>query len=147
MWWSRKNSIEAFAKRPDIKEALAEADLSGNRRLTEEQRCIYLDRYCGAGGVPRSSNCFRHTGWSIERISSGRLERWSDFRRLSQSTGARQLSWFGYSVTVFEEAATLPCAAVTAWVAQTGHGRVTAGDSVRVQGSGAVSVFALQFAR
>src|SRR5215831_14124391 len=25
MWWSRKNSIEAFAKRPDIKEAFAEA--------------------------------------------------------------------------------------------------------------------------
>jgi alcohol dehydrogenase len=30
----------------------------------------------------------------------------------------------------FEEAATLPCAAVTAWVALTGHRRVTAGDTV-----------------
>ena len=28
----------------------------------------------------------------------------------------------------FEEAATLPCAVVTAWVALTGHRRVTAGD-------------------
>jgi hypothetical protein len=36
----------------------------------------------------------------------------------------------------FEEAATLPCAAVTAWVALTGHRRVTAGDSVLAQGSG-----------
>src|SRR4029077_1685811 len=47
----------------------------------------------------------------------------------------------------FEEAATLPCAAVTAWVAPTGHRRVTAGDTVLTQGSGGVSVFALQFAR
>src|SRR5262252_5254286 len=45
-----------------------------------------------------------------------------------------------------EEAATLPCAAVTAWVALTGHRRVTAGDTILVQGSGGVSVFALQFA-
>jgi len=47
----------------------------------------------------------------------------------------------------FEEAATLPCVAVTAWVALTGHRRVTAGDTVLVQGSGGVSLFALQFAR
>jgi NADPH:quinone reductase-like Zn-dependent oxidoreductase len=47
----------------------------------------------------------------------------------------------------FEEAATLPCAAVTAWVALTKHRRVTAGDTVLTQGSGCVSVFALQFAR
>ena len=48
----------------------------------------------------------------------------------------------------FEEAATLPCAAVTAWVAlTTGYRRVTAGDTVLTLGSGGVSVFALQFAR
>ena len=47
----------------------------------------------------------------------------------------------------FEEAATLPCAAVTAWVTLTGHRRVTAGDTVLTQGSGGVSVFALQLAR
>ena len=47
----------------------------------------------------------------------------------------------------FEEAATLPCAAVTAWVALTRDRRVTAGDTVLTQGSGGVSVFALQFAR
>src|SRR5439155_13536729 len=47
----------------------------------------------------------------------------------------------------FEEAATLPCAAVTAWVALTGHRRVTAGDTVLTQGTGGVSIFALQFAR
>jgi len=47
----------------------------------------------------------------------------------------------------FAEAATLPCAAVTAWVALTGLRGVTAGDTVLTQGSGGVSVFALQFAR
>src|ERR1700745_796374 len=35
----------------------------------------------------------------------------------------------------FEEAATLPRAAVTAWVALTGHRRVIAGDTVLTQGS------------
>jgi NADPH:quinone reductase-like Zn-dependent oxidoreductase len=47
----------------------------------------------------------------------------------------------------FEEAATLPCAAVTAWVALTGPHRVTAGDTVLTQGTGGVSIFALQLAR
>lgn len=47
----------------------------------------------------------------------------------------------------FEEAATLPCAAVTAWVALTGHRRVTAGNTVLTQGTGGVSIFAVQFAR
>jgi NADPH:quinone reductase-like Zn-dependent oxidoreductase len=46
----------------------------------------------------------------------------------------------------FEEAATLPCAAVTAWVVPTGHRRVTAGDTTLTKGSGGVSVFARQFA-
>ncbi|GAA0980095.1 zinc-dependent alcohol dehydrogenase family protein [Streptomyces rhizosphaericus] len=44
----------------------------------------------------------------------------------------------------FEEAATLPCAALTAWSAVSGVGP---GDALLVQGSGGVSVFALQFAR
>jgi NADPH:quinone reductase-like Zn-dependent oxidoreductase len=44
----------------------------------------------------------------------------------------------------FEEAATLPCAAVTAWNALYGLKPLKAGESVLVQGSGGVSVFALQ---
>jgi NADPH:quinone reductase-like Zn-dependent oxidoreductase len=47
----------------------------------------------------------------------------------------------------FEEAATLPCAAVTAWNALVETGGVQPGDSVLVQGTGGVSLFALQFAR
>ena len=46
-----------------------------------------------------------------------------------------------------EEAATLPCAAVTAWHALVVEGQVKAGDVVLVQGTGGVSLFALQFAR
>jgi NADPH:quinone reductase-like Zn-dependent oxidoreductase len=46
----------------------------------------------------------------------------------------------------FDEAATLPCAALTAWNALIGGG-LKAGDSVLVQGTGGVSIFALQFAK
>ncbi len=46
-----------------------------------------------------------------------------------------------------EEAATLPCAAVTAWHGLVTEGRVKPGDTVLLQGTGGVSVFALQFAR
>jgi NADPH:quinone reductase-like Zn-dependent oxidoreductase len=45
------------------------------------------------------------------------------------------------------EAATLPCAAVTAWNALVPSGGIKAGDTVLIQGTGGVSVFALQFAR
>ena len=47
----------------------------------------------------------------------------------------------------FEEGATLPCAAVTAWNALTGARRLQAGDTVLTLGSGGVSLFALQLAR
>jgi NADPH:quinone reductase-like Zn-dependent oxidoreductase len=46
-----------------------------------------------------------------------------------------------------EEAATLPCAALTAWHALVSEGGVKAGDTVLIQGTGGVSLFALQFAR
>jgi NADPH:quinone reductase-like Zn-dependent oxidoreductase len=46
-----------------------------------------------------------------------------------------------------EEAATLPCAAVTAWNALVREARVKAGDVVALQGTGGVSLFALQFAK
>jgi NADPH:quinone reductase-like Zn-dependent oxidoreductase len=46
-----------------------------------------------------------------------------------------------------EEAATLPCAALTAWNALIAQGGIKAGESVLVQGTGGVSIFALQFAK
>ena len=46
-----------------------------------------------------------------------------------------------------EEAATLPCAAVTAWSALTTPGPIEAGEVVVAQGTGGVSIFALQLAK
>lgn len=46
-----------------------------------------------------------------------------------------------------EQVATLPCAGLTAWRALVVEGRLKAGDTVLVQGTGGVSIFALQFAK
>ncbi|HZP03805.1 MAG TPA: NAD(P)-dependent alcohol dehydrogenase [Terracidiphilus sp.] len=46
----------------------------------------------------------------------------------------------------FQEAATLPCAAVTAWNALAA-GDLKPGSTVLIQGTGGVSIFALQFAK
>jgi NADPH:quinone reductase-like Zn-dependent oxidoreductase len=46
----------------------------------------------------------------------------------------------------YEEAATLPCAAVTAWNGLVTRGRMQAGDYVLLEGTGGVSIFGLQFA-
>jgi len=45
------------------------------------------------------------------------------------------------------EAATLTCAGLTAWRALVVEGQMKAGDTVLVQGTGGVSIFALQFAK
>ena len=45
------------------------------------------------------------------------------------------------------EAATLPCAALTAWSAIIKYGQVKPGDTVLIQGTGGVALFALQFAK
>ncbi len=47
----------------------------------------------------------------------------------------------------FEEAATLPCAALTAWNALVVSGKIKTGDTVLTLGTGGVSVFAVQFAK
>jgi len=47
----------------------------------------------------------------------------------------------------FTEAATLPCAALTAWHALVPAGKIAAGQTVLLLGTGGVSVFALQFAK
>jgi NADPH:quinone reductase-like Zn-dependent oxidoreductase len=46
-----------------------------------------------------------------------------------------------------EEAASLPCTAVTAWNALTTEGNLKAGNTILIQGTGGVSLFALQFAK
>src|SRR5687767_2635501 len=81
-------------------------------------------------------------------------------RRTSLGAGAywdgvlREYATFGEESLVripehlsYEEAATLPCAAVTAWHALAVSGNLKAGDSVLTLGTGGVSIFALQFAK
>jgi NADPH:quinone reductase-like Zn-dependent oxidoreductase len=46
----------------------------------------------------------------------------------------------------FEEGATLPCAALTAWNALFNRGRLQSGDFVLLEGTGGVSIFGVQFA-
>jgi len=46
----------------------------------------------------------------------------------------------------FEEGATLPCAALTAWQALVVRGRIGDGDTLLVQGTGGVALFGLQIA-
>lgn len=47
----------------------------------------------------------------------------------------------------YEQAATLPCAALTAWAALHGPNPLSIGDTVLTLGSGGVSVFTIQFAK
>lgn len=47
----------------------------------------------------------------------------------------------------YEEAASLPCAAVTAWHALKPLGNIKSGDNILLLGTGGVSIFGLQFAK
>jgi NADPH:quinone reductase-like Zn-dependent oxidoreductase len=47
----------------------------------------------------------------------------------------------------YEEGASLPCAAVTAWQALVTRGELATGETVLLLGTGGVSIFALQFAK
>ena len=47
----------------------------------------------------------------------------------------------------FEEAATLPCAGVTAWNALVSQGELDQGDTILTIGTGGVSIFAIQIAK
>lgn len=50
----------------------------------------------------------------------------------------------GYS---YAEAATLPCAALTAWRGLVAEGNIKAGDTVLIEGTGGMSIFGLQIAK
>ncbi len=66
----------------------------------------------------------------------------AEYVALSEEGAVRvpeHLSW--------EEAATLPCAAVTAWHALLPFGQVGPGETVLTQGTGGVSIFAVQLAK
>lgn len=107
------------------------------------------------------------TKWSVgDRVMPIFAQHWFDGetseekRRTSLGAGSqwdgvlREFGAFGEESVVkipdhlsYEEAATLPCAALTAWNALMVSGKVKPGETVLTLGSGGVSVFALQFAK
>jgi NADPH:quinone reductase-like Zn-dependent oxidoreductase len=107
------------------------------------------------------------TKWRIgDRVMPIFAQRWLDGgpteekRRTSLGAGAqwdgvlREFGTFSEQSLVsipghlsFEEASTLPCAALTAWHALFESGRLKPGETVATLGTGGVSVFALQFAK
>ena len=104
------------------------------------------------------------TGWAEgERVMPAFLPTWADGpaseANLSGALGGGRDGVLAECVVVpasgvvrvpehlsFEQAATLPCAAVTAWNAL-GAAGTTAGDTVLLLGTGGVSVFGLQLAK
>ena len=106
------------------------------------------------------------TKWRVgDRVMPIFAQRWFDGgsseekRRTSLGAGAqwdgvlREMGTFSEESVVrvpdhlsFDEAATLPCAALTAWHALAVSGDLRAGQSVLTLGTGGVSIFALQFA-
>lgn len=107
------------------------------------------------------------TKWKVgDRVMPLLVQRWFDGkpseekRRTSLGAGAkwdgvlREYAVFGEESLVgipehlsYEEAATLPCAALTAWNALFVSGKVRSGETVLTLGTGGVSVFAVQFAK
>jgi NADPH:quinone reductase-like Zn-dependent oxidoreductase len=105
------------------------------------------------------------TGWRIgDRVASLFFQDWQD-AEITKETGKSALggSIDGVFATgrvlpetgliripdslSFEQAATLPCAAVTAWNALVRKGKIRAGQTVLILGTGGVSLFALQIAK
>ncbi|HEX6279903.1 MAG TPA: NAD(P)-dependent alcohol dehydrogenase [Pyrinomonadaceae bacterium] len=107
------------------------------------------------------------TKWKVgDRVMPIFAQRWFDGdpteekRRTSLGAGAlwdgvlREYGTFSQDSVVaipvhlsYEEASTLPCAALTAWNAIAVSGRVKPGETVLTLGTGGVSVFATQFAQ
>ena len=107
------------------------------------------------------------TKWKLgDRVMPNFAQGWLDGkateekRRTSLGAGAywdgvlREFATFGEDGLVkvpdhlsFEEAATLPCAALTAWHALAISGQLKAGETVLTLGTGGVSIFALQLAK
>jgi NADPH:quinone reductase-like Zn-dependent oxidoreductase len=116
----------------------------------------------GAGEVVEVGDAV--TKWKIgDRVCPIFMQGWTDgaidYQKARTALGGdadgclREFGAFGENGLVrfpdhlsYEEAATLPCAAVTAYNALYCSGSLKPDDSVLLQGTGGVSIFALQFA-
>lgn len=119
----------------------------------------------GAGEVAAVGE--RVTQWKTgDRVMPIMVQKWleggpsDDTRRSALGAGSqwdgvlREFGSFGEKSLVrvpghlsYEEASTLPCAAVTAWNALVVSGELKADDTVLTLGTGGVSIFALQIAK
>ena len=99
-----------------------------------------------------------------DRVTSTYFLHWQVGRlglaQAMQQTGCSLPGWLAEEVLVdeqalvavpghlgFEEAATLPCAGLTAWNGLTGGKAVVPGSTVLTLGAGSIAVFAIQFAK
>src|SRR5262249_6295994 len=85
------------------------------------------------GGQPNAERLRSSLGGMLDGVGC-------EYRALSASGVVRMPDYLTWT-----EAASLPCAALTAWSAVVGETSTKPGDVVVTQGSGGVSVFALQF--
>ncbi|MCW2241901.1 zinc-dependent alcohol dehydrogenase family protein [Azospirillum canadense] len=99
------------------------------------------DRVCPTFFQDWVSGPFRD-GWWRSQLGGPRDGVMQEFMAVEQHAAVRVP---GFLTDL--EAAALPCAGVTAWSAVVAQNPVKAGDVVVVQGTGGVSLFALQFAK
>lgn len=78
-------------------------------------------------------------GTGVGGVVDGALRQYGVYNEHGLVTIPKSLNWL--------EASTLSCAALTAWNALYGLKQVTPGDVVLTQGTGGVSIFAVQFAK
>ncbi|MGK0374402.1 MAG: NADPH:quinone reductase-like Zn-dependent oxidoreductase [Arenicella sp.] len=83
------------------------------------------------------------TQYNAARVNGEQIDGFAQEFSCVHQTAVTEIP-LGYS---YAEAATLPCAAATAWRALSVEGNLKAGDTVLVEGTGGMSIFALQIAK
>lgn len=107
----------------------------GVRTLKKGDRVAAIFTQCWLAGPPTAGMYSSSLGGGIDGMLA-------EYVVLPEEGFVRVPDYMSY-----EEAASLPCAAVTSWNALVTEGRLKPGDSVLVMGTGGVSIFALQFAK
>jgi NADPH:quinone reductase-like Zn-dependent oxidoreductase len=105
------------------------ADFSVGQRVMGTYFPEWLD------GLPTAENTARMRGDHVSGFAS-------EFVALPSTSFTKVPDGLSY-----EEAATLPCAGLAAWRALIVEGAIKPGDTVLIEGTGGVSIFALQFAK
>jgi NADPH:quinone reductase-like Zn-dependent oxidoreductase len=108
---------------------------SGVTRVKVGDRVATLFFQNWIGGEPSREGLMSALGGSLDGV-------WRDTCVLSEQGVSKVPAHLSDA-----EVAALPCAALTAWRALVVEGGIKAGETVVVQGTGGVSIFALQFAK